>query len=129
MVWEGKGVVGAGRKLLGATNPLASDPSTIRGAYGVDVGRNVCHGSDEEPGSAAREIKLWYVDSRNFRPECLLDFSSGHPFLTNVCCVLITAGLTRANCANGRRLRRSGCTKIKTCVDVLHALSLPSPVA
>lgn len=61
MVWEGKGVIGAGRMLLGATNPLASDPSTIRGAYGVDVGRNVCHGSDEEPGSADREIKLWYV--------------------------------------------------------------------
>lgn len=47
MVWEGKGVVAAGRTLLGATNPLESDPSTVRGAYGVDVGRNVCHGSGE----------------------------------------------------------------------------------
>lgn len=31
MVWSGKGVVKAGRVLLGETNPLASLPGTIRG--------------------------------------------------------------------------------------------------
>jgi nucleoside diphosphate kinase len=31
MVWQGKGVVKAGRVLLGETNPLASLPGTIRG--------------------------------------------------------------------------------------------------
>ena len=30
----------------GATNPLASAPGTIRGDYAIDVGRNICHGSD-----------------------------------------------------------------------------------
>jgi len=46
MVWEGKDVVKTGRVMLGATNPLASAPGTIRGDYAIDVGRNICHGSD-----------------------------------------------------------------------------------
>ncbi|KAJ3211753.1 heme peroxidase [Entophlyctis luteolus] len=46
MVWVGKGVVKAGRVLLGETNPLASLPGTIRGDFAVDIGRNICHGSD-----------------------------------------------------------------------------------
>ena len=32
--------------MIGATNPLASPPGTIRGDYGVEVGRNIIHGSD-----------------------------------------------------------------------------------
>jgi nucleoside-diphosphate kinase len=46
MVWEGKEVVKYGRTMIGATNPLASAPGTIRGDYGIDVGRNIVHGSD-----------------------------------------------------------------------------------
>ena len=45
--------------LLGATNPLASNPGTIRGDYAIDVGRNVCHGSDSVE-SAKKEIALWF---------------------------------------------------------------------
>lgn len=45
-VWEGKGVISYGRTMIGATNPLASAPGTIRGDYGIDVGRNIIHGSD-----------------------------------------------------------------------------------
>lgn len=37
--WEGKGVVASARKLIGATNPLAAEPGTIRGDFAVDVGR------------------------------------------------------------------------------------------
>ena len=59
MVWEGKSVVATGRKMLGATNPLDSAPGTIRGDYAVDVGRNVCHGSDSVD-SANKEISLWF---------------------------------------------------------------------
>lgn len=33
MVWEGKEVVKMGRAMLGATNPLASAPGTIRGDF------------------------------------------------------------------------------------------------
>ena len=46
MVWEGKDVIATGRKMIGATNPLASGGDTIRGAYGIDTGRNIIHGSD-----------------------------------------------------------------------------------
>ena len=59
MVWEGKGVVATGRKMIGATNPLASEPGTIRGDFAVEVGRNVIHGSDTVE-NAQNEIKLWF---------------------------------------------------------------------
>lgn len=59
MVWEGKGVVAAARKIIGATNPLNSEPGTIRGDYGIDIGRNVIHGSDAVE-TAEREIGFWF---------------------------------------------------------------------
>ncbi|MCJ1312559.1 nucleoside diphosphate kinase [Agyrium rufum] len=59
MVWEGRDAVKTGRVLLGATNPLASAPGTIRGDYAIDVGRNVCHGSDSVD-NAKKEIALWF---------------------------------------------------------------------
>lgn len=37
MVWAGKDVVKTGRAMLGATNPLASAPGTIRGDFSLDV--------------------------------------------------------------------------------------------
>ena len=46
MCWEGLDAVKNGRILLGATKPIDSKPGTIRGDFGLDVGRNVCHGSD-----------------------------------------------------------------------------------
>ncbi|PYI12225.1 nucleoside diphosphate kinase [Aspergillus sclerotiicarbonarius CBS 121057] len=59
MVWEGRDAVKTGRTILGATNPLASAPGTIRGDYAIDVGRNVCHGSDSVE-NAQKEIALWF---------------------------------------------------------------------
>jgi nucleoside-diphosphate kinase len=59
MVWEGPGVVKSARKMIGATNPLESEPGTIRGDLAVEVGRNVIHGSDSVE-SAEREIALWF---------------------------------------------------------------------
>jgi len=46
MVWEGNNVVKTGRKMMGATKPIDSEPGTIRGDFCIDVGRNVVHGSD-----------------------------------------------------------------------------------
>ncbi|PYH96142.1 nucleoside diphosphate kinase [Aspergillus ellipticus CBS 707.79] len=60
MVWEGRDAVKTGRTILGATNPLASAPGTIRGDYAIDVGRNVCHGSDTVE-NAKKEIALWFA--------------------------------------------------------------------
>lgn len=61
MVWEGKNVVKTGRSMLGATNPADSAPGTIRGDFALDVGRNICHGSDSVE-SAEREIGLWFAE-------------------------------------------------------------------
>ncbi|GAB5029692.1 nucleoside diphosphate kinase [Nannochloropsis oceanica] len=59
MVWEGLNAVKEGRKMLGATKPSDSAPGTIRGDFALDVGRNICHGSDSVE-SAQREIGLWF---------------------------------------------------------------------
>jgi nucleoside-diphosphate kinase len=59
MVWEGQGVVKAGRAMIGATNPQASAPGTIRGDLAVATSRNIIHGSDGLE-SAQREIALWF---------------------------------------------------------------------
>ena len=59
MVWEGAGVVATGRLMLGATNPLASNPGTIRGDYCIITGRNICHGSDSVE-NAKKEIAMWF---------------------------------------------------------------------
>lgn len=59
MVWEGKDVVKQGRAMLGETNPLLSKPGSIRGDYSIDLGRNICHGSDSVE-SANKEINLWF---------------------------------------------------------------------
>lgn len=61
MVWEGEGVIASARKLIGATNPLNAEPGTIRGDFGVSVGRNLIHGSDA-PETAQKEIALWFTD-------------------------------------------------------------------
>ena len=68
MVWEGKNVVLEGRKMLGATMPSESAMGTIRGDYCVEVGRNICHGSDAVE-SAQHEIGMWF-------PEGLTEYTS-----------------------------------------------------
>ncbi|MEB6255046.1 nucleoside-diphosphate kinase [Mammaliicoccus sciuri] len=62
MVVEGKNVVEVTRTLVGETNPTKAAPGTIRGDYGIDLGRNIIHGSDSNE-SAEREIGLWFDQS------------------------------------------------------------------
>jgi nucleoside-diphosphate kinase len=69
MVWEGLNVVKMGRMMLGETNPQASLPGSIRGDFSIQVGRNICHGSDAVE-SAEKEISLW------FKPEDLIEWES-----------------------------------------------------
>nr|3VVU_A Chain A, Nucleoside diphosphate kinase [synthetic construct]3VVU_B Chain B, Nucleoside diphosphate kinase [synthetic construct] len=61
MVLEGKNVVEVVRKMIGATNPKEAAPGTIRGDFGMSVGKNVIHGSDSLE-SAEREISLFFKD-------------------------------------------------------------------
>ena len=49
------------RKMLGATKPSDSAMGTIRGDFCVEVGRNICHGSDSVE-SANAEIELWFPE-------------------------------------------------------------------
>ncbi|MGD8276306.1 MAG: nucleoside-diphosphate kinase [Thiohalocapsa sp.] len=59
MAWEGRNAVAAVRQTLGATKPSDAAPGTIRHDYGMDVGRNLTHGSDS-PENGAREVALWF---------------------------------------------------------------------
>ena len=64
MCWEGKDVIRQGRQMLGETQPLASKPGSIRGDYSIDLGRNICHGSDS-PEGAEHELKMWFPEGVN----------------------------------------------------------------
>jgi nucleoside-diphosphate kinase len=64
MVWEGADATRQVRKMMGETDPAESAPGTIRGDFGLDLGRNVIHGSDhEDPGANEREIELFFDES------------------------------------------------------------------
>lgn len=65
---EGKDVITTAREMMGATNPLKAAPGTIRATYGMDVGRNIIHGSDSA-ASAEREIGIFFM------PEELVQYS------------------------------------------------------
>lgn len=59
MVVEGEQAISVLRKMMGATNPFEADPGTIRGDYGLDLTKNLIHGSDSAD-SAEREIDLFF---------------------------------------------------------------------
>ena len=63
MVWEGADATRQVRSMVGETDPAESDPGTIRGDFGLDLGRNVVHASDhEDEGANEREIELFFDD-------------------------------------------------------------------
>ncbi len=47
------------RTLMGQTNPQDSSPGTVRGDYGIDLERNLIHGSANN-SDAIREIELFF---------------------------------------------------------------------
>lgn len=59
MVWEGNNVIKTTRKMMGETNSAEANPGTIRGDYGITVGKNIIHGSDSHE-SAEREVELFF---------------------------------------------------------------------
>ena len=66
-VLEGPDAIAASRTTMGATNPLNAQPGTIRADYGINISRNIIHGSDK-PETAEREIKLY------FKPEEIISY-------------------------------------------------------
>ncbi len=65
VVVGGNRVIEGVRSMMGATNPTAAAPGTIRGDLGRDWGtaavENIVHGSDSAT-SADREIALWFPE-------------------------------------------------------------------
>jgi len=59
MEWSGESAVSACRDLMGATDPKAANPGTIRGDYGLEVTQNLVHGSDSTE-SAERELSIFF---------------------------------------------------------------------
>jgi nucleoside-diphosphate kinase len=58
---EGPEAVGSVRTLMGPTNPITAPPGSIRGDYGLEIEKNLVHGSDS-PTSAARELALFFPE-------------------------------------------------------------------
>lgn len=59
MAWEGNKAIDAVRQAVGATNPTAAAPGTIRADLALDIGRNLVHASDK-PETADFELGLWF---------------------------------------------------------------------
>jgi len=77
MVLEGPGAVAVVRQMIGATNPAAAAPGTIRGDHGLTIAMNVVHGSDsvaraeeevatffnaQELDGYRRDVDRWILD-------------------------------------------------------------------
>ena len=61
-VLEGDNAVQVNRALMGATDPRAAAPGTIRADFAESIDANAVHGSDS-PASAAREIAYFFDDA------------------------------------------------------------------
>ncbi len=61
MVWEGNDAVAAARSTIGATNPVQANAGSIRGDFGMEIGRNLVHGSDS-PENGIKEASLFFND-------------------------------------------------------------------
>ena len=59
MALEGTNAVEMVRQTMGATDPQKAAPGTIRGDLGMDIGRNLVHGSDS-PEAGARELAVFF---------------------------------------------------------------------
>jgi nucleoside-diphosphate kinase len=59
MVWEGNKAIEAARATMGVTNPVEALPGTIRGDFGMEIGRNLVHGSDS-PENGEKEVSLFF---------------------------------------------------------------------
>lgn len=72
MALEGPQAVQAARNTIGATQPVEATAGSIRGDFGMMVGRNLVHGSDS-PENGATEIALWFDESELINYERAMD--------------------------------------------------------
>jgi nucleoside-diphosphate kinase len=67
MALEGTNAIAAARNTIGSTKPHESAPGSIRGDFGLEIGRNLVHGSDSVE-NGQQEVALW------FKPEELVSW-------------------------------------------------------
>lgn len=68
MIVEGEQAVARVRKLVGATVPLEAEIGTIRGDFGMMVGRNLVHAGDS-PENARMEYQIYFTDEEHVKHE------------------------------------------------------------
>ena len=61
IVLEAPDAIDVVRRTMGATNPAQAAPGTIRADFGLEIGRNLVHGSDGAE-TAAYEVSLFFDD-------------------------------------------------------------------
>jgi nucleoside-diphosphate kinase len=61
LVLEGNDAIEIVRRTMGATKPAEAAPGTIRADFGLEIGRNLVHGSDG-PDTAAFEVPLFFAE-------------------------------------------------------------------
>ena len=67
MALEGPNAIAAARQTMGATKPNEAATGSIRADFGLDISRNIVHGSDKAE-TAEREIALY------FKPKELISY-------------------------------------------------------
>ena len=72
LVLEGPEAIQVARNTIGATKPVEATAGSIRGDFGLMVGRNLVHGSDS-PENAVAEIALWFDESELINYERSID--------------------------------------------------------
>lgn len=72
MALEGPQAVQAARNTIGVTKPVEATAGSIRGDFGMMVGRNLVHGSDS-PENGQTEIALWFDESELISYQRLID--------------------------------------------------------
>jgi len=65
IVFQGERAVEVIRRIMGATDPAKAEAGTIRGDFGLDIGRNSVHGSDSVE-TAEKEIRLFFSGDEIF---------------------------------------------------------------
>jgi nucleoside-diphosphate kinase len=72
MAFEGPEAIQVARSTIGSTKPMEATAGSIRGDFGLMVGRNLVHGSDS-PENGAAEIALWFDESELINYERSID--------------------------------------------------------
>ena len=62
MALEGSDAIVAARTTIGATKPSEAAAGTIRGDYGLEIGRNLVHGSDSQENGMI-EVANFFTDA------------------------------------------------------------------